>query len=48
MLDLSNFFKVLEDRGVGRLDIFDGYSMENFIADNISVEAAFIMEIEFL
>lgn len=31
--------------GIGRLDISDGYSMENFIVDNIPDEAAFIMEI---
>lgn len=31
--------------GVGRLDVSDGYSMEEFIIDNIPNEAAFIMEI---
>jgi len=31
--------------GVGRLDVSDGYSMENFAIDNLPREAAFIMEI---
>ncbi len=31
--------------GVGRLDVSDGYSMENFTIDNLPNEAAFIMEI---
>lgn len=31
--------------GVGRLDVSDGYSMENFAIDNIPNEAVFIMEI---
>lgn len=31
--------------GVGRLDVSDGYSMENFVIDNLPNEAAFIMEI---
>ena len=31
--------------GVGRLDISDGYSMEEFVVDNIPDEAAFVMEI---
>ena len=31
--------------GVGRLDVSDGYSMEEFIIDNIPNEAVFIMEI---
>lgn len=31
--------------GVGRLDVSDGYSMENFTINNLPNEAAFIMEI---
>lgn len=31
--------------GVGRLDVSDGYSMENFVIDNLPNEATFIMEI---
>lgn len=31
--------------GVGRFDVSDGYSMENFTIDNLPDEAAFIMEI---
>ena len=31
--------------GVGRLDVSDGYSMENFTIDNLPDEATFIMEI---
>lgn len=31
--------------GIGRLDVSDGYSMENFTIDNLPDEAAFIMEI---
>lgn len=31
--------------GVGRLDVSDGYSMENFTINNIPNEAVFIMEI---